>query len=89
MLERPGELSGVFLGALRKVTAAIVGVEGVQIDDVHHAIDVHSAKVRLTEQRYDLLVLDIALPLRVAVANGSKRATRGRDCAPRRADGAP
>lgn len=50
---------------LRKITAAIVNVEGVNIGDISHVVDVHTAKLRLAENRYDLLVLDIALPLRI------------------------
>ncbi|RKG59857.1 response regulator [Corallococcus sp. AB011P] len=50
---------------LRQISAALVAVDGFSLKDLVHAVDVQSAKVALREERFDVLILDIALPLRV------------------------
>jgi nucleoside phosphorylase len=54
---------------LRRVSAALGAVDGVDVEhDVSYVGDVASAARALAETRYDLLVLDIVLPLRVDMA---------------------
>ena len=54
---------------LRRVSAVIGSVPGVDVErDVRHVADVASAKRALTEDQFDLLVLDIVLPSRIDAA---------------------
>lgn len=50
---------------LRLITAVLLSIPGVGSDLLDVAGDVYSAKRRLASQRYDLLILDIALPPRI------------------------
>lgn len=49
---------------LRAVARAIGEIPGISLDDIFDARDATSAKRLLKQQRFDLLILDIALPLR-------------------------
>ena len=49
---------------LRRVLTCLQGVPGCNADAIENVRDVHSAKRLLRERRYDLLVLDIAVPRR-------------------------
>lgn len=47
----------------QRVTRALAAVDGVSLEGVDHAPDIFSAKRFLSERAYDLLILDIALPM--------------------------
>lgn len=49
---------------LRCMTAAICD-GGVDVDAITHVVDLHSAKVKMSENMFELLVLDISLPTRI------------------------
>lgn len=46
----------------RNIVEAILSVEGISEGDIDHDSDVVAAKRRLTQTRYDLVILDINLP---------------------------
>lgn len=48
-----------------RITKVLTQLEGVDVSQVTHESNVHSAKLRLLENVYDLMILDIALPERV------------------------
>lgn len=48
---------------LRSIYQALENIKGVSIEDVDHEIDATSAKKRLKEICYDLIIVDIAIPL--------------------------
>lgn len=50
---------------LRKIVQALAGVEGFDVDTVAHVASLNEAKDRLRNTGYDLLILDIALPIRL------------------------
>lgn len=50
---------------LQKITVALLGVEGVKISDVTNVVDATSAKTHLMTTIFDLLILDIAIPIRI------------------------
>lgn len=47
-----------------KLTAALLETEGVTLDSITHVSDVRRAKQLLRSEGYDVLVVDIALPMR-------------------------
>jgi nucleoside phosphorylase len=49
---------------LRRVTLALTSVTGCSIDQIRDARDATAAKRMLRDEQYDLLVLDISIPLR-------------------------
>lgn len=49
---------------LREILQLLDTIEGIQVDSVDSEIDVMGAKKRLKNKSYDLLILDIAVPLR-------------------------
>ncbi|WP_445354650.1 hypothetical protein ACJJI5_16290 [Microbulbifer sp. EKSA008] len=48
----------------RLIIEVISGVSGISFDNIEQAYDCHSAKIKLREKHYDLVVLDINLPLK-------------------------
>ncbi len=46
------------------VMAAILEVDGIDIEDVSHAPDARTAKQLLLETRYDVMIVDLVLPIR-------------------------
>ena len=50
---------------LRRITRVLGAVDPALLDGVDHVVDAHTAKLRLLKIRYDLLVLDIAIPPRM------------------------
>lgn len=49
---------------LRRVTLALTSAPGCSIDHIHDARDATAAKRMLRDQQFDLLVLDISIPIR-------------------------
>lgn len=50
---------------LKKISAALGNVKGIDIDHIDNVIDARSAKLRLRDTCFDLLILDIAIPQRI------------------------
>lgn len=48
----------------RRISAAILSVDGVEREEIEHANDVTAAKKAIRTTRYDLIILDINLPYR-------------------------
>ncbi|CAM4018131.1 phosphorylase family protein [Corallococcus exiguus] len=47
-----------------KISQALTSIDGIAISNIEYAGDIFSAKRRLESTRFDLMILDIALPLR-------------------------
>jgi nucleoside phosphorylase/CheY-like chemotaxis protein len=52
-------------GKVQRITRALSDIEGFSLTAVTHETNMHSAKVRLEQTGYDLMILDIAIPSRV------------------------
>src|SRR4051812_33149191 len=50
---------------LRAIVSCLCTVPGLGIDDIEECRDAVQAKRRMSRQKYDLLILDIAIPERV------------------------
>lgn len=50
---------------LQKITRVLTDIEGVEVEQITPVVDAYSAKVRLKDHAYDLLILDIAIPPRI------------------------
>jgi nucleoside phosphorylase/CheY-like chemotaxis protein len=49
---------------LRNILLTLGKISGINVDQIHHEIDSFNAKKRIKEISYDLLILDISIPLR-------------------------
>jgi nucleoside phosphorylase/CheY-like chemotaxis protein len=50
---------------LQKITAVLSDVEGIDLESITSVMDAYNAKVKLAENAFDLLILDIAIPPRI------------------------
>lgn len=46
------------------IISTLTSIDGIEEEDIENVVDAFSAKGKLTEKTYDLLILDIAIPLR-------------------------
>ncbi len=53
---------------LRKISKALCTIDGITAKSINHVIDVASAKKQLRNNYFDLLILDIVIPLRIDTA---------------------
>ena len=51
---------------LKKISNSIQGVRGIDLDNIDNVIDARTAKLRLSEQFFDMLIVDIAIPNKIS-----------------------
>lgn len=50
---------------VQKIVTALCSIDGISQEKIEHVIDSQSAKIKIRKKLYDLLILDIAIPLRL------------------------